>query len=189
MTKSIICAGFGGQGIMFIGKLLAYSAMRSGYKVTWISSYGAEARGGAAYCMVTISDSAIASPVIENPDKCIVMNNPSFEKFKDRVKKKGILILNSSLIEDSVHIKRDIKSIKIPMTDIAISCGNVKVANMVGLGAFLLTNEIFNLNSLSCALEEFIPSHRKNLLDINKNALRMGYEFARSNKEEKFLKK
>lgn len=174
---------------MFMGKLLAYSAMRSGYQVTWISSYGAEARGGTAYCMVTISDSIIASPVIENPDICIVMNNPSFEKFKDRVKKKGILILNSSLIEDNVIIKRDIKNIRIPMTDIAVSCGNIKVANMVGLGAFLLTDEIFDLNSLSYALEEFIPSHRKSLLDINKEALRKGYEFTKSDKGEKFLKK
>lgn len=182
MTKSIICAGFGGQGIMFMGKLLAYSAMRSGYEVTWISSYGAEARGGAAYCMVTISDSAIASPVIENPDICIVMNNPSFEKFKDRVKKKGILILNSSLIEDNVNIKKDIKSTRVPMTDIAVSCGNIRVANMVALGTFLFADEIFDLKSLSNALEEFIPSHRKNLLDINKEALRKGYEFAGKNK-------
>ncbi|MBM3254274.1 MAG: 2-oxoacid:ferredoxin oxidoreductase subunit gamma [Candidatus Omnitrophica bacterium] len=182
MTKSIICAGFGGQGIMFMGKLLAYSAMRSGYKVTWISSYGAEARGGAAYCTVIISDSTIASPVIENPDICIVMNNPSFEKFKDRIKKRGILILNSSLIDNELNIRKDIKSIRIPMTDIAVSCGNIRVANMVGLGAFLLADEIFDLDFLFNTLEEFIPAHRKNFLDINKNALRKGYEFGRGNK-------
>ena len=98
MDKSIICAGSGGQGIMFMGKLLAYSAMKADYKVTWISSYGAEARGGAAYCMVTISNSYIPSPVIESPDICIVMNNSSFEKFNRRLKKGGLLILNSSFI-------------------------------------------------------------------------------------------
>ncbi|MFH0838623.1 MAG: 2-oxoacid:acceptor oxidoreductase family protein [Candidatus Omnitrophota bacterium] len=179
MSKLIICAGFGGQGIMFMGRFLAYSAMKLNYNVTWISSYGAEARGGAAYCMVVISDDDIPSPLIEHPDVCIVMNSPSFEKFHTRLKKNGLLILNSSLIDDGRSVRRDITCIKIPMTAMALSSGNVKVANMLALGAFIFNDSTFKLGTIQTLLEQFIPPHRKNLLDANKTALWEGYEFAK----------
>ncbi len=182
MTKSIICAGFGGQGIMFMGKLLGYAAMKLGYKITWISSYGAEARGGAAHCMLVISDEDIPSPIIEEPDICVAMNSPSFEKFKNSLKKRGLMILNSSLIRNGKPMRKDIRAMKIPMTDIAGSMGNIKVANMVALGAMLLGDKLFDIDVLSGALEDFIPAHRKNLLDINKRALIEGYEFSTRNK-------
>lgn len=182
MTKSIICAGFGGQGIMFTGKLLGYAAMKLGYKVTWISSYGAEARGGSAHCMLVISDEDIPSPVIEKSDICIAMNGPSFEKFKNSLNKRGLIILNSSLIGESEPLKKSVRAIRVPMTAIASSMGNIKVANMVALGAMLLGDKLFDIDVLNRALEDFIPVHRKNLLDINRRALEKGYEFVARNK-------
>ncbi len=164
---------------MFMGKLIGYAAMKLNYNVTWISSYGAEARGGASYCMVIISDNPIPSPVVEEPDICIVMNNPSFEKFSKKLKKKGLLIMNSSMIEDGNSTRKDIRSVKVPMTRLAFSLGNTRVSNMVALGTFILKERIFDLDSILKILEEFIPSHRRNLLDINKKALVKGYEFAK----------
>ncbi len=170
---------------MFTGKLMGYAAMKLGYKVTWINSYGAEARGGSAHCMLIISDEDIPSPVIEKPDICIAMNSPSFEKFKNRLNKRGLIILNSSLIGESESVKKGIRVIRVPMTGIASSMGNIKVANMVALGAMLLGDKLFDIDVLNRALEGFIPAHRKNLLDINRRALEKGYEFVARNARNK----
>ncbi|NQT90937.1 MAG: 2-oxoacid:acceptor oxidoreductase family protein, partial [Candidatus Omnitrophica bacterium] len=136
MTEDIICAGFGGQGIMLLGKFIAFGAMKKGFNVSWMPSYGAEVRGGTAHSMVVVSDEEVASPVVISCDTAIVMNGPSLDKFLPRIRPKGTLILNSSLIDDGIK-KKGVTIIEAPMTDIAIKLGNVRAANVVALGQFM----------------------------------------------------
>lgn len=177
MTEKIIIAGAGGQGIMLLGKVLAESAMREDKYVTWLPSYGAEVRGGTAHCMVIISDKEISSPYIEKPDSLIIMNAPSLEKFKNRLTPKGLLILNSSLVPGPSFIvahKKDVKVFKHPFTDIAIKLGNLRVANMVALGCYLNKEKIINPQTVFRVMEEIAPEDKRNLIEINKQALSTG---------------
>ncbi|UCH12671.1 MAG: 2-oxoacid:acceptor oxidoreductase family protein [Candidatus Omnitrophota bacterium] len=171
-TTRIICAGFGGQGIMTLGKVLATLGMKNGKSVSWMPSYGAEVRGGTAHSMVIISDSDIPSPVIDKADICIVMNKPSLDKFESRVKKGGTIILNSSLIESSVK-RKDINAVKVPATEIASSLGNIKVANIVALGALVSKTKIVSKNKAISLLKEFF-AEKKALLELNKKAFNEG---------------
>lgn len=176
MREDIIFAGFGGQGIMLMGKALSYAAMNQGKFVTWMPSYGAEVRGGTAHSMVIISDSPIASPVVKEPSICIVMNKPSFKKFERMVKEKGMLIINKSLIENGPK-RRDIDILEIPATEMASKLGNPRVSNMIVLGALLAKRRILPLESLSDSLKDIIPENRKDMIPINKEAIRQGYEY------------
>jgi len=169
--EQIICAGFGGQGILLLGKLLAFCAMREDKFNTWMPSYGAEVRGGTAYSMTIISDEPIASPVFISPDTSIIMNEPSFRKFKDRVKKGGLLIVNSSLVKKVPKLKK-VDIIKLPFTDIAASLGNVKVANMVALGAYAKKTKVVSVKTVLKAIEQFVKD--KKLLVLNKLAILKG---------------
>lgn len=176
--EEIICAGFGGQGIMLMGKLLSYAGMKRRYNVTWMPSYGAEVRGGTAHCMIVISDDKIPSPILERPDIAIIMNAPSMTKFERSVKKGGVLIMNTSLIPDKLR-RRDLNVIKLPFTDIAARLGNSRVANMVAIGAYLARTKIFRLNEIARSLQDVIPKYRRNLLKINLAALKEGIKLAR----------
>ncbi len=176
MREEIIFAGFGGQGIMLMGKLLAYASMFNGRFVTWMPSYGAEVRGGTAHSMVIISDKSIPSPVVSNPSCCIVMNRPSFDKFEERVKKGGLLIINTSLIKRPVK-RKDIEVVEIPATDIANRLGNTRVANMVMLGCLVARKKLILLNELSDSLKEVIPGHRHQLIPLNERALKEGFNY------------
>lgn len=175
MEEEIICAGFGGQGIMILGKLLAYIGMNTGYNVTWMPSYGAEVRGGTAHSMIKISDNNIASPRVISPDVAIVMNKLSYEKFNKKVKEGGILLVNSSLVEAKCERKK-ITSILIPATEMANKLGNKKVANMVMMGSFNKRRGIFKREEIFEGLRKIIPSHRQNLIPINKKAIKKGQE-------------
>jgi 2-oxoglutarate ferredoxin oxidoreductase subunit gamma len=172
MTEKIICAGFGGQGIMILGKLIAYSAMRRKYNVTWMPSYGAEVRGGTAHCMVVVSDKEIGSPILSFCDVAVVMNKPSLDKFFRAVKPGGLLILNSSLANTSSK-KKGIDILKIPMTEMAHDIGNVRVANMIAFGAYIAKRQLFSkeiavkgINIAFCG--------KKDLIDLNIKALEKG---------------
>jgi 2-oxoglutarate ferredoxin oxidoreductase subunit gamma len=176
MREDIIFAGFGGQGIMLMGKLLAYSAMNIGRFVTWMPSYGAEVRGGTAHSMVIISDTLIAAPIVREPTICIVMNAPSLQKFEDKMKPKGLLIINKSLIELKER-REDIEMLEIPATDIALGLGNLRVANMIMLGALLAKRHILPVNSLIDSLKGIIPENHHQLIPINEEALRKGYDY------------
>ena len=176
-TTRIICAGFGGQGIMTLGKALAALGMDNGKKVSWMPSYGAEVRGGTAHSMVIISDEDIPSPVVGDADICVVMNKPSLDKFEPRVKKGGMIILNSSLIETPVK-RKDISVVEIAATEIALSLGSAKVANMVVLGALVSKTKIIPKNRAVSLLEEFLGG-KKDLLELNKKALQKGLESER----------
>ena len=136
MQNEVMFAGFGGQGILLIGDILAHAAMEEGFEVAWIPSYGPEMRGGTAYCLVVISDRPIGSPIIKNPMHLIAMNRPSLEKFAPVLKPSGIVVINSSLI--SIGSGRDdVDELLVPANDIAGDLGSTKAANIVALAAFV----------------------------------------------------
>ena len=178
MTEYIIFAGFGGQGIIFMGKLFAQAAMDYGRFVTWMPSYGAEVRGGTAHSMVVVSDSEIASPVVKEPSICVVMNQPSFEKFHSSVRSEGLLLINKSMVEIDSR-RKDIDILEIPATDIAKKLGDTKVSNMVTLGALLARKHILPLEYLIGAMRAMLPT---SMVRINEDALKEGYDYPNSSR-------
>jgi 2-oxoglutarate ferredoxin oxidoreductase subunit gamma len=138
---------------------------------TWMPSYGAEVRGGTAYSMTIISDEPVASPIVTAPDAAIVMNEPSFRKFRGRVKQGGILFVNSFIVREAPAVK-DVKMIKLPFTDIALGLGNIKVANMVAAGAYIKGTKVVSVRTALRVLQEFIKDNK--LLVLNKLAILKG---------------
>lgn len=159
---------------MLLGKVLVTAAMKEGKFVTWLPAYGAEVRGGAAHCMVVISDETVGSPYVDKADTLIVMNLPSLDKFKARLKSKGLLILNSSLAE--MPEKKNLQIMRVPFTQLAEELGNSKVANMAALGCFLKKKKVAAIETALKVLEEIAPADKKDLVGINKEALRKGAE-------------
>jgi 2-oxoglutarate ferredoxin oxidoreductase subunit gamma len=177
IREDILIAGFGGQGVMLAGKLLAYASMTEGKNVTWLPSYGPEMRGGTANCMVVISTHRIASPYVTKPSSLIVMNNPSLYAFECLVKPGGLILLNSSMINRELT-RKDLTVYKIPATETADKLGDIRVANMVILGAFIRVRPIVRIDSVLGALEKVLTVRHKNLLNLNKIALKKGFEMA-----------
>ncbi len=178
MQSEVKFAGFGGQGILLSGKILAHAAMEEGLEVAWVPSYGPEMRGGTAYCTVVISDRPIGSPIIKNPLHLIAMNRPSLEKFAPDVKPHGMVLINSSLIPIRAD-RDDIEELVVPATDIARDLGNVKAANMVALAAFVARSKIVDFDLLrDCVKEEF--SRKEKLIPLNMEALDRGKKAALS---------
>jgi 2-oxoglutarate ferredoxin oxidoreductase subunit gamma len=175
MIDKIILSGFGGQGVMFIGKVLAYAAMEGDLQVCWIPSYGPEMRGGTANCSVIISDEEIHSPVIELADAAIVLNQPSYEKFLPRIKPGGVIVLNSSIVAPD-KVREDIEIISIPATDIANEMGKPALANMVSLGALVPKLKLINMGSLQKAMQAVIGKKKPELYDVNIAAIKKGME-------------
>jgi len=169
-------SGFGGQGIISAGVLLAYAGMLDGKNVSFFPSYGAEMRGGTANCSVVISDDEVASPVVTSPDVALVFNEPSFIKFEPMVKKNGVLIVNSSLIK-SKSKRKDIKVIEIPLNEMADKLGNSKVINMIALGVFAKATGSVKLESFANALGKVYKKLKPELIEINKKALEKGYSY------------
>jgi len=177
MHEEVIVSGFGGQGALFAGQLLTYAGMDAGYQVTWIPSYGPEMRGGTAHCTVIISDDPIGSPIIRNPTAAIVMNPPSMEKYEPLIKPGGVLVANSTLVRERSE-RKDISVVYVPANDVAAELGNVKMANVVLLGALLATRPILTAEAIKQAMEDHIPQHRKQIIEPNKRALDRGIEYA-----------
>jgi len=175
-TTEMLFAGFGGQGIMFMGKLLAQAGLESGRHVTWMPSYGAEVRGGTAYSMTKISSDEIASPIVVQPDILVVMNKPSLVKYEANVKENGTLILNRSLIDEAPK-RKDITVLKIPMTEIASKLGNTRCANMVAVGAVSKRSKLFPMRTITSALK-YMLAGKDDLFQLNKKALEKGYASA-----------
>jgi 2-oxoglutarate ferredoxin oxidoreductase subunit gamma len=173
MTEKIIISGAGGQGIMLLGKIIIAAAVREDKCATWFPAYGAEVRGGAAYCMVIISDAQIGSPYIEQADTVIAMNAPSLDKFKPRLKNKGLLIINSSLAGGRGEGKNSVLR-EFPFTDIAVELGNIRVANMVALGCYLANKKTINKSSVLKTIIDMAPSDKKGLVAVNRAALERG---------------
>jgi 2-oxoglutarate ferredoxin oxidoreductase subunit gamma len=175
--ENIAMAGFGGQGLMFIGKLLAYSAMKEGRNATWIPSYGPEMRGGTANCTVVISEEEIGSPVIPHPRALIIMNNPSLEAFEPRLQAGGLLLSNSCFVTRSVS-RKDIRAISVPANELAVAVGNEKAANMVMLGAYIACTKVVSEESIREGLKELF-GNKIDLLGINACAFEEGMRFVR----------
>jgi 2-oxoglutarate ferredoxin oxidoreductase subunit gamma len=177
MQSEVMFAGFGGQGILLSGKILAHAAMEEGHEVAWVPSYGPEMRGGTAYCTVVISDRPIGSPVIKNPAHLVAMNRPSLEKFASEIKPRGIILINSSLI--SIEADRpDCDVFKVPATDLAKKLGNARAANVVAISAFVARSRIVSIETLKkCVENEF--SRKPKLIPMNMAAVEAGIEAAR----------
>lgn len=167
MTYQIRIAGFGGQGVMVLGQMLAWSATKLGLNAMFVPTYGPETRGGTANCMVTISKERIYSPVFINADYFIAFNEPSYNKFKDNIKEGGTIIYNSSLIR---NIPKDNHLIPVPATEIAIELGEPRSVNIVLLGEFLRQTKLFKEETILEALEYYLGS-KKEVIDINRKAL------------------
>ncbi len=177
MQTDIIIAGFGGQGVLFAGQLMAYAAMDAGWEVTWIPSYGPEMRGGTANCTVIIADEEIGSPLVLNPKAAIVLNLPSLDKYEPLVVPGGVLVANASLV-NRPPMRTDIESVFIPVNEIAEEIGNRRLLNMVALGALLAKLPVLSLEEIEKALENHLPERHRKFLEVNKQALRRGAEFA-----------
>jgi 2-oxoglutarate ferredoxin oxidoreductase subunit gamma len=174
MLKEMIFAGFGGQGVLSMGMLLAYAAMKEGKEVSWMPSYGPEMRGGTANCIVNISDQPISSPIVSSFDTAVVLNQPSLKKFESRVKRDGILIWESTMIKKP-PARNDIKIYAIPAVDKAShELKNLKVMNMLLLGALVEITEIVKKETLVQTLKEALPERHHHLIPLNIEAIDMG---------------
>ena len=175
-TTQILIAGFGGQGVLFAGKFLAYKGMSQDKQVSWLPSYGPEMRGGTANCSVILSDTPVGSPIITNPDVLVAMNLPSLQKFEGTVAPGGVIIVDSTLIEAKVE-RTDVKVIYVPATQMAKDAGFATLANMILTGKVLQASGCADFAGNKETLESFIPAKKANLIDINCKALQLGYDF------------
>ena len=180
LYEEVIIAGFGGQGIMLAGKLLAQTAMMAGKEVTYMPSYGAEVRGGTANCMVVIAEKEIACPVVGSPDSLIVMNKASLNKFAPRLKNDGLLIMNSSLIDSEPQVDDSVEVIAVPADELAVEMGSQKSANMVALGAYLQKRGYLSPDGAAEALPVVLAERYHKTLPVNIEALHKGAEFAKN---------
>jgi 2-oxoglutarate ferredoxin oxidoreductase subunit gamma len=178
MIEKTICAGFGGQGVMSMGRLIAYTAMYRGLEVSWLPSYGPEMRGGTANCHVVVSETLIGSPVISRDATCVIaMNLPSMQKFEIELVSGGLLLINSSLIEQAPN-RTDIRVVRVPANEIASAVGTLKSANMVMLGAFLKLTGLLELEDVMVALKKVFGPSKEHFIPMNEAALRRGMDSA-----------
>jgi len=177
MQSETIIAGFGGQGVLFAGKLLAFAGLQAGYEVTWLPSYGPEMRGGTANCTVIISDSEIGSPQVRNPKAAIVLNQPSLDKYEPLVQRGGYLIINQSMVNRSAQ-RSDLQVISIPGTQVAEELGDKRLTNMVLLGGLVKSTGFVALEAVEQALKSESTEKQLKLLELNVKALHKGAEYA-----------
>ncbi|HZF61858.1 MAG TPA: 2-oxoacid:acceptor oxidoreductase family protein [Desulfovibrio sp.] len=175
--QDVIIAGFGGQGVMLIGNLLAQAGMEHGLEVSFIPVYGAEMRGGTANCTVVLDEHAIGSPLVREPMSTIILNEPSLSKFQPRLSADGVQIVNASLVAENL-LDTAKRTVYIPVNDMAHELGNVKMANMVALGAWLKATGALPLNVVQEALNRVVSAHYAKLISANAKALEQGYNFA-----------
>jgi 2-oxoglutarate ferredoxin oxidoreductase subunit gamma len=179
-SYALIIAGFGGQGVLMIGNLLAYATMEEGRNVSYLPIYGVEMRGGTADCTVVMSSQEIGSPLVERADAVIVMNPDSLPKYEKRVRKDGLLFINASLIKPEETSRQGVTLLPVPFNDIALETGNARLANMVALGAFTEKTRLVQMASLFNAFENVLDKRYHSLIPANIKALEKGAEFIRS---------
>lgn len=172
--KSIIIAGFGGQGILLAGEVLAHALMLAKKNVTWYPSYGAEMRGGTVNCEIVTSDVEVSSVNKKEADFIIVLNQLSFDKFLPMLKQGGCIIANSSLVKE-IRSRLDINYFFAPITALANELGEIRIANIISLGILAKISQLTSIETLHKALENILPEHRKNLLPLNLKALEIGF--------------
>ena len=175
-TTQILIAGFGGQGVLFAGKLLAYKGLMEDRQVSWLPSYGPEMRGGTANCSVILSDSPVGSPIVNNPDVLIAMNLPSLDKYEDAVVPGGKIFVDSALIERKVK-RTDVDVYYIPATRMASDAGLTTLANMIITGKLVKETGVIDFNTIDDGLKKVVSARHADLLDANRKALEMGYNF------------
>ncbi len=176
MHHEMVISGFGGQGVLFAGQLLAYAGLAEGRNVTWIPSYGPEMRGGTAHCTVIVSDEDIGSPLVEQPTVAVVLNTPSMEKYAQCVHARGTLLLDASLI-CARSGRTDIYELAIPAKDIADELGVPQVSNIVMLGALIEATGVVTLETLERVIVEHTGTRHRNLIEVNQTALRRGADY------------
>lgn len=176
MEKNFIIAGFGGQGVLLAGEVLATAFMLAKKNVTWYPSYGAEMRGGTVNCEIVASDEEVSAVNKHDTDFIVALNQASFDKFLSKIKKGGYMIANSTLAKE-IKTRADINYVFAPITKLAEELGNVKMANILALGVLAKASKAISLEQLSEALDSVLPAHRKNLLPLNLKALKIGYEY------------
>ncbi len=176
MKKSFVFSGSGGQGIMSAGMMMAHAAIDMEKHATFLPEYGPEQRGGSAKCTVIISDGEIVSPLTKKCDNLVAMNEQAYNKFKDDIKEGGILVVNSSRITSEIN-RDDVKVIAVPVDDIALEVGNIKVANIVIIGALIGATEIVSKDIFVASLEEKFKEKKPEILEMNMKALEKGIAF------------
>ena len=176
MTHQILIAGFGGQGVLFAGKFLAYKGMVEDKNISWLPSYGPEMRGGTANCSVVLSDMPVGSPIITAPDVLVAMNLPSLQKFVDTVVPGGKIFVDSTLIDAKVE-RTDVEVFYIPATQMAKDAGFSTLANMILMGKLIKETGAVRFDNNLETLKSFIPAKKEKLIDINCQALQAGYDF------------
>jgi 2-oxoglutarate ferredoxin oxidoreductase subunit gamma len=183
MHQEIVFSGFGGQGALFAGQILTYAAMYAGWEVTWIPSYGPEMRGGTANCTVVVSDEPIGSPIIRNPTIAVALNPESTDKYEPLVRPDGLLVVNSTLVRRP-QLRDDIDIVRVPANDVAAELGNVKMANMVMLGAMLSQRPIVSLEAVEQVLDKHLEGTKRRFIVPNKRALHRGADYALVGQEQ-----
>jgi len=176
----VVISGFGGQGVLVIGNLLAYASMREGNHVTYLPVYGVEMRGGTANCTIVISSREIGSPIVGKPRSAIVMNLPSLIKYEPLIFPKGLLMINTSLIDLKEASRTDIELLPVPVNELAIQNGNPKLANMIALGAFTEKTKLVRMDSLFESLEKVFDERYHHLIPSNIKAIEIGAKYVRS---------
>ena len=176
MTNQILIAGFGGQGVLFAGKFLAYKGMVEDKNISWLPSYGPEMRGGTANCSVVLSDMPVGSPIITTPDVLVAMNLPSLQKFVDAVVPGGKIFVDSTLIDAKVE-RTDVEVFYVPATQMAKDAGFSTLANMILAGKALKVSQCADFEGNKETLEAFIPAKKAGLIDVNCQALQLGYDY------------
>jgi 2-oxoglutarate ferredoxin oxidoreductase subunit gamma len=179
-ASNIKVAGFGGQGVMMFGQILAYSATKDELFGLWFPSYGPETRGGTANCSVIVSDVQINSPIFKNADHLVAFNGPSLEKFKTKVAEGGLILYNSSIIKAEEVKGCNHTCLGVPISEIANELGNIKVGNMVMMGAYLELTKMFSDETIHYVVKKILGTRKANLLDVNIKALEAGKAFARN---------
>jgi len=176
MERSVVIAGFGGQGVILAGKILAQAGMDYGLEVTWLPSYGPEMRGGTANCTVVLSDESVGSPIVDEPSALIAMNRPSLDKFEPIIVPGGVIVINQSLIDRKAK-RDDVSSSYVPLNEIAIEIGNTRAINMVALGAFLKATQVVPLEAVKATMAEMMKdSGKAKFIPLNEQALEAGYD-------------
>ncbi|MCD6494474.1 2-oxoacid:acceptor oxidoreductase family protein [Candidatus Bipolaricaulota bacterium] len=178
MERSVVIAGFGGQGVILAGKILAQAAMDSGLAVTWLPSYGPEMRGGTANCTVVMAQESVGSPIVDEPTALIAMNLPSLDKFERTVASGGAIIVNSSLIDRDIE-REDLAVTKLPLNDLGASVGNMRAINMIALGGYLKATGAVTLEVVKDAMAHMLEKGGKSkFIQLNVKALDAGYNAA-----------
>ncbi len=175
-TKQMLFSGFGGQGILFSGKFIAYKGLIEDKQVSWLPSYGPEMRGGTASCGVIISDEGVGSPIVSTPDILIAMNLPSLDRYESAVAAGGVIIADSSLIERKVE-RTDVETYYVPATKLASDNGMPKLANMIILGKLLKVLGDYNEEAITATLKKVIPPKKADMLEINLKAIKLGADY------------